>query len=162
MERLTEKVLGFYQLKACGNDFCKETCEKYDEVKSCNNCPIQQAIEKLAKYEELEDMGELLIVPQIPKNKTIYWIWGNEIMPAIYKRVTSCVVDDEGKPHIMCEMRTKKDRTFIHTYRRKPVETTFKAGDKRFFYADDIGKTIFMTKEEAAAALKENARAAKG
>lgn len=33
MERLTEKVLGNIQLKACGNDFCKETCAEHDEKK---------------------------------------------------------------------------------------------------------------------------------
>ena len=37
MDRLTEKVLGFTQLKDCGNDFCKETCAEHDEEKSCNN-----------------------------------------------------------------------------------------------------------------------------
>ncbi len=31
MERLTEKVLGFTQLKDCGNDFCKETCAEHVE-----------------------------------------------------------------------------------------------------------------------------------
>lgn len=60
MERLTEKVLGFTQLKDCGNDFCKETCAEHDEEKSCDNCPIQKAFEKLAEYEELEEQGKLL------------------------------------------------------------------------------------------------------
>lgn len=111
--------------------------------------------ERLKYYEDLEEQGKLLIVPQIPKNKTLYWIWGEEIMPVTYKRITSCVVDDCGNPHIMCEMRTKKDRTFIHTYKRKITETAFKAGDKRYFYSEDIGKTIFFTREKAEAALKE-------
>ena len=63
MERLTEKVLGSVQLKACGNDFCKETCAEHDEEKSCNNCPIQKAFEKLAEYEGLEEQGKLLKLP---------------------------------------------------------------------------------------------------
>ena len=63
MERLTEKVLGNIQLKACGNDFCKETCAEHDEEKSCNNCPIQKAFEKLAEYEDLEEQGKLLKLP---------------------------------------------------------------------------------------------------
>ena len=63
MERLTEKVFGFVQLKACGNDFCKETCAEHDEEKSCKNCPIQKAFEKLAEYEELEEQGLLLRLP---------------------------------------------------------------------------------------------------
>ena len=63
MDRLTEKVFGFVQLKACGHDFCKETCAEHDEEKSCKNCPIQKAFEKLAEYEELEDQGLLLRLP---------------------------------------------------------------------------------------------------
>lgn len=63
MERLTEKVLGNIQLKACGNDFCKETCAEHDKEKSCNNCPIQKAFEKLAEYEDLEGQGRLLKLP---------------------------------------------------------------------------------------------------
>ena len=63
MERLTEKVFGFVQLKACGNDFCKETCAEHDEEKSCKNCHIQKAFEKLAEYEDLEEQGLLLRLP---------------------------------------------------------------------------------------------------
>ena len=63
MERLTEKVFGFVQLKACGNDFCKETCAEHDEEKSCKNCHIQKAFEKLAAYEDLEEQGLLLRLP---------------------------------------------------------------------------------------------------
>lgn len=63
MERLTEKVLGFVQLKACRNDFCKETCAEYDEERSCDNCPIQKAFEKLAAYEDAEEQGLLLKLP---------------------------------------------------------------------------------------------------
>ncbi len=63
MDRLTENVLGNIQLKACGNDFCKETCAEHDKDKSCNNCPIQKAFEKLAEYEDLEEQGQLLKLP---------------------------------------------------------------------------------------------------
>lgn len=121
----------------------KWTTRKCDELMS-----------KLMHYENLEQQGRMLIVPEIPKNKTLYWIWGNEIMPVTYKRITSCTVADDGKPYIMCEMITKKDRTFIHRYRRKSVEDTIKAGEKRYFYADDIGKTIFFTRSEAKEVLK--------
>ena len=63
MERLTEKVFGFVQLKACGNDFCRETCAEHDEEKSCKNCHIQKAFEKLAEYEDLDEQGLLLRLP---------------------------------------------------------------------------------------------------
>lgn len=116
---------------------------------------MRHLAEKLKEYEDLDEQGRLLIVPKIKKNKTLYWVWGDEIMPVIFKRITSCVVDDSGNPHVMCEMITKKSRTFVHTYRRKSVEHTFKAGDKRYFYSEDIGKTVFLKKEAAEKALKE-------
>lgn len=71
MERLTENVLGFTQLKACGNDFCKEICAEHDEEKDCNNCPIQKAFEKLAEYEDLEEQGKMLKDPQELKDNIL-------------------------------------------------------------------------------------------
>ncbi len=146
MERLTFKAHD-------GGIFVKDsdvkTFDVEDEIMHTGN-----AIRKLAEYEDLEEQGRMLIVPEIPKNKTLYWIWENEIMPVTYKRITSCVVADDGRPHIMCEMVTKKDRTFSETRRRKQVEYTFKKGEKRYFYADNIGKTVFFTKAEAKEALK--------
>ncbi len=148
MERLTEYISG-YAHGAEGVSDDKLTgayCRGAFEATAC--------VERLAYYEDLEEQGRMLIVPKIQKNKTLYWIWGDEIMPVTYKRITSCVVSDDGKPHIMCEMVTKKDRTFVQTRRRKLVEYTFKKGEKRYFYADNIGKTVFITKSEAEEALK--------
>ena len=78
MERLTEKVFGFVQLKACGNDFCKETCAEHDEEKSCKNCHIQKAFEKLAEYEDLEEQGLLLRLP-CKVGDTVYRIENGKI-----------------------------------------------------------------------------------
>lgn len=80
MERLTENVLGNIQLKACGNDFCKETCAEHDEEKSCNNCPIQKAFEKLAEYEDLEEQGKLLQLP-VAAGDTVYVLAECENIP---------------------------------------------------------------------------------
>ena len=79
MERLTEKVFGFVQLKACGNDFCKETCAEHDEEKSCKNCHIQKAFEKLAEYEDLEEQGLLLKLP-CKVGSTVYHIANKRIL----------------------------------------------------------------------------------
>lgn len=109
MERLTEKVLGFTQLKDCGNDFCKETCAEHDEEKSCNNCPVQKAFEKLAQYEDLEEQGKLLKLPCnigdwvfIIKNKGIYMhkiVSIEMIDDGIYCKsdYRFCRIDDFGK-----------------------------------------------------------------
>ncbi len=76
-------------------------------------------------------------------------------MPVTYKRITECVVGDDGKPHIVCEMRTKKDRTFVQTYRGRLTEHSFEKGNKRYFYADEIGKSVFLTQTEAKEALQK-------
>lgn len=149
-KKLSQELRFCIEQDGCSKCSCFETQSKL-------TCPglLQKAYEVVKRYEEMEENGQILIVPQIKKNKTIYWIWGDEIMPVLFKRITSCVVDNNGNPHVMCEMITKKDRIFVHTYRRKPVEYTFKAGDKRYFYSDDIGKTVFLTKEAAEKALKK-------
>ena len=156
MERLTANDLNkvcYDPWELCGMDnYCKKGC--HEEGGCTKGCHILKMYRKLAEYEDLEEKGRLLIVPKIKKNKTLYWVWGNEIMPVLFKRITDWAVDDKGKPHIMCEMETKKDRTFVSSYKRKPVEYAFKAGDKRYFYSEDIGKTVFLTREEAEAALK--------
>ena len=152
---MAEKKLS-EELRHCLDGNGCQQCSNY-QSESRLTCPalLQKAYEAVKRHEEMEENGQILIVPQIKKNKTLYWIWGDEIMPVLFKRITSCVVDNNGNPHVMCEMMTKKDRTFVHTYKRKPIEYTFKAGDKRYFYSEDIGKTIFMTKEAAEKALKE-------
>ena len=85
MERLTEKVFGFVQLKACGDDFCKETCAEHDEEKSCKNCHIQKAFEKLAEYEDLDEQGLLLRLP-CKVGDTVYYILG-------IPKETPCVIE---------------------------------------------------------------------
>lgn len=114
MERLTENVLGNIQLKACGNDFCKETCAEHDEEKSCNNYPIQKAFEKLSEYEDLEEQGKLLKLPC-------------EIGHRVYMIYQFC---GEGA----WEIEERKIR----------LEDL-----------ENIGKTVFLTREEAETALKE-------
>ena len=74
-------------------------------------------------------------------------------MPVRYLGISGGCMDD-GSYHVTCEMRTKKDRTFIDKYRGKSYTRTFPAGEKRYFYADQIGMDVFFTKKEAENALK--------
>ena len=141
MERLTEKVFGFVQLKACGNDFCKETCAKHDEEKSCKNCHIQKAFEKLAEYEDLEEQGLLLRLP-CKVGDIVYSINHNEkheVTPVIVVEIKFSATGLTNKPYtkIICsdsDLRTK--------------------GCKEY-NGDDFGKAIFLTQEEAEQKLKE-------
>ena len=130
MERLTEKLFGFVQLKACGNDFCKETCAEHDEEKSCKNCPIQKAFEKLAEYEDLDEQGLLLRLP-CKVGDMVYSISNDgKIYPVKATREVRIV---NGVLHIICESCRYSD---LVSY-------------------DDIGKTVFLTQAEAEQKLKE-------
>lgn len=131
MERLTEKVLGHTQIKDCGNDFCKETCAEHDEEKSCNNCPIQKAIEKLAEYEDLEEQGKLLKLP-CAVGDAAYRINKGAEEPIIQMTVTE-VVTVSTKTGAMIVWVTCRDADF-----------------GEILYIDtEFGKKVFFSREEA-------------
>ena len=132
MERLTEKVFGFVQLKACGNDFCKETCAEHDEEKSCKNCPIQKAFEKLAEYEELEDQGLLL---PCKVGDTLYAIGFNNNKPVVYESVVLNILIAEKE----IAFNVKIDEFEINSQLKQSM----------------FGKTVFLTQAEAEQKLKE-------
>ena len=59
MERLTEMQSSGYDLRTMNGEWCNKYCEQ-QSVQTCNKCGIYQAIQKLAQFEDLE---ELIIVP---------------------------------------------------------------------------------------------------
>jgi hypothetical protein len=109
------------------------------------------ALNMLPELFQAAEDGKIVELPSIKLYKTLYWIWGDEIMPVKYMGIHHGTVDKTGKYHVVCRMHIKKDRTFFHNKR----SFTYEAGDERWFYADDIGKTVFLTREAAEAALKE-------
>lgn len=127
MDRMTERVLGFTQLKDCGNDFCKETCAEHDEEKSCNNCPIQKAFEKLAEYEDLEEQNRLLKLP-CAVGDTVY-------------------VKMQFGGYAEAEVR---DYSFFLSCGFCIVVTSDRF-DKQSIPFTEFGKTVFLTREEAEA-----------
>lgn len=85
----------------------------------------RMVIEKLSTYEDLEEQGRLVKLPCKVGN-TVYVIVGKNISAQKIQRAT---IDSEGK----IEFCTKR----------------------RGFALFDIGKTVFLTKSEAEAKLKE-------
>lgn len=126
MERLTENFLGCYQIKGCDNFTCEETC---NNVLNCGCCPISEAINKLAEYENLEEQGLLLRLP-CPIGTTVYnTTWWDDITET---------VKVNGK-------------TFYRTvHKHKVSKSTFSLFDIK-----DFGKTVFLTQVEAEQKLKE-------
>lgn len=113
MERLTERKNGTAMIEGCGSN-CKygfEYCRKED----WENCKtIEDVIDKLADYEDLEEQGRLIKLPC-------------KVGDSIYS------VIEDGLTII--ELKFSLD----FYVRRK----------------NDIGKTVFLTKSEAEAKLKE-------
>ena len=137
MERLTEKVIGCNQIIKCGNDLCKETCEEW----SCDFCPISEAIDKLADYEDAEEQGLLLRLPC----KVGMSIWVNGIL--------GCGEAEEYKVikvDYHSALGTGRNEFYIEALLVSNPE-----GGSIGFYDKEIGTTVFLTKEEAEQALAE-------
>lgn len=148
--------------ESCGEDGCDANCGEYQD-NNCVGCPVQVAFERLSAYEDsglspeqvqefakAKVEGRLVALPNIPKNKTLYWLWGSEIMPVRYRGINGGCVDKSGAYHVTCNMITKKPRTFKHGKR----DFTYPAGDKRMFYMEHIGKSVFFDRKAAVEAIK--------
>ena len=96
----------------------------------------QRCMERLAEYEDLEEQNRLLKLPCAVGDE-FYCIWRNKGQNPIQK------------------MQVKK----IEIHERKGIviqmEFVGNRGCLFRFYEDDFGKTVFLTIEEAEAALKE-------
>lgn len=129
MKRLTEKIGNTNCVKGCGSN-CKYGFQ-HCRTEDWENCKtIDDVIDKLAQYEELEEQGLLLRLP-CKFGDTVYSIANNgKIYPVKATREVRIV---DGVLHIICESCKYSD---LVSY-------------------DDIGKTVFLTQAEAEAKLKE-------
>lgn len=125
MERLTENFLGCYQIKGCDNFTCEETC---NNVLNCGCCPISEAINKLAEYEDLEEQGLLLRLP-CKVGDTVYYRTNKYILPVEINEINISNSDVIYNGYFM--------------------KCTYE------FDNSDFGKTVFLTQVEAEQKLKE-------
>ena len=122
MSRLTNNNKDNPILKDVGHANCKNICE---HEMYCDMCPIQDAIDKLAHYEDLEEQGRLIIT-EVGVGQTVWAIGLSSRMESgIFK-----VVNDVIKVR---------------------VEDIFDA----LRYSRSLGDTVFLTREEAEKALAE-------
>lgn len=89
-------------------------------------------VTKLAEYEDLEEQGRILRLPCRP----------NDIVYRINKEVREPII----------RMSVERIVLFDNSY---ALEVTDKYGRHLLFTADDIGKVLYITREEAEAKLKE-------
>ena len=127
MERLTYiDALEMGQIKGLQLLGCKWAC---DNSKNCENCLVGKAITKLAEYEDLEEQGLLLRLPC---------------------KVGSMVYE------IKKDLNQMKRETIEHNghYYHRNIDVYYIA-QVTFEIEDfaELGKTVFITKEEAEQAL---------
>ena len=140
MERLTD-----YSDDECtyiigvGNKTCEAFCK--NEVDGCKNCYIQQVFKKLADYEDLEEQGLLVRLPDDL----------NRILYQVNYRWTECTEygEENNKCEIYdceCECDSRKE------YYIAEVDLQYiPIGN----YYDRLGKFLFLTREEAEKELEE-------
>lgn len=135
MERLTKKNIGgdyYYPM-------CFEKCDGLGASSKCDNCEITTgACEKLGRYEDLEEHGRLVILP-CKVGDTLYRVNKGAKEPVIMMRVLQLYIK-----------QLHKDRTVI----RIDAINDDDMGESCYFL-ENIGKTVFLTREESEAKLKE-------
>ena len=139
MERLTENVGNGVQLKECGNSICMAIC---NSKRDCFACPIDEAFRKLAAYEDAEEQGLLVRLP-CKFGDTVWELCQCEdgiyrIFPMTVKAVSEfgTLRQTEGMPTVW-NIYAESDYTYSY---------------KTF---GDIGKSVFLTREEAEKKLEE-------
>lgn len=147
MERLTDK-------NAVGNYFypkCFEKCDGLGASSKCDNCEIMTSIcEKLGKYEDLEEQGRMIIFP-CNKGDKIY---------EFYRECVECRLEAGETPEDIISMRRVRyfgyngDEAYIYASQALPVRL-FNNDESFCFPVSEIGKTVFLSYEEAEARLKE-------
>lgn len=136
MERLTD-----YSDDECtyiigvGNKTCEAFC-KY-VVDGCKNCYIQQVFKKLADYEDLEEQGLLVRLP-CKIGDTVYRVNAGAKQPIIPMTVSEI--------HFLCYKNERAVR-FDAIGKEDMGESCYRL--------EDIGRIVFLTREEAEKKLEE-------
>ena len=128
MERLTEKIGNTNCVKGCGSN-CKYGFQ-HCRTEDWENCKtIYDVIDKLADYEDLEEQGRLVKLPCKIGTEVYDITWWDDVQEKV----------------------VVKGKTYYRTiHKHKVSKSTFGYTD-----IEEIGKTVFLTKSEAEAKLKE-------
>ena len=140
MERLTEKIGNTNCVKGCGSN-CKYGFQ-HCRTEDWENCKtIDDVIDKLADYEDLEEQGRLVILPC----KVGDTVWDNDCgRPCAYTITAFSFGECE---EYICEPVTTKEVVFYYANSSGSITGSFAESE--------IGKTVFLTKSKAEQKLKE-------
>lgn len=127
MERLTNKAWrNLDPWECCGQDnYCKRGC--FDEGGCNKGCIVPKIYDKLAKYEDAEEQGRLIILT-------------HEIGDRVFLAQRGKVRELEIK-NVTCNV-----------YYTQDVENGYRDVD---IYPNDFGRYVFHSREEAEKALEE-------
>lgn len=162
--------------ESCGEDDCRSYCCDETETPQCDICPVQEAIERLKQYEDTglspegiikaqsaiksalglacelqsyrdaEKEGRLMMLPckagdTVYVNKKCFndWYCFFEFKPFVRAKVVNF------------KYRQKEIKMNLRPLTERTANTRYHV----FFSLSSIGKTVFLTREEAEAALKE-------
>ena len=137
MERLTEKIGNTNCVKGCGSN-CKYGFQ-HCRTEDWENCKtIDDVIDKLAEYEDLEEQGRLIKLPCKVGDKIFidFAGFGKDIDKFTVKDFHLDCFED-GETILFCDYESN-DKTL--------------SGQ---ICVTEFGKTVFLTKAEAEAKLKE-------
>lgn len=167
MSRLTEKsdVTGEYLVTKCMGHFCGDICQN----SSCSSCPIQEAIDKLAEYEDLEEIFRSKMTGiscDFLKDKEEFAKWLDRNIWTSKKLDEYARAEEQGK--LLRLPVAVGDTVYIF---ERPCNSPFDCGydcnfceDFKFYISktsfvldmlDDVGNTVFVTREAAEAKLME-------
>lgn len=132
MERLTERykdhIVNTVLIRECGDKLCKDIC---NDIKcDCSKCELEKALDKLATYEDLEEQGLLVRLPCKVGEK----LW--------------CIVNSAIR-----ELRVY--RFDMPAFGTTDIVFRYADGFKLERFVGEIGKTVFLTREEAEKKLEE-------
>ena len=155
MERLTyDFCVGdkhCWQVKGADNLECREVCRNQGE-NGCTDCPIAKAFDRLAAYEETglepEAVEHLKLASM---GKAIAEIKEFEGVPIDRLRELA-QAEKEGRLVVLpCEIGSP-----VYSHARK-LDGADYVRETEFWWSDipQMGKTVFLTREAAEAALKE-------
>ena len=135
MERLTNREYGEISC-AVYTSYC-DTCRNSD----CHCGLVEDMVEKLAEYEDLEEQGGLIKLPC----KVGDTVWDNDCgRPCAYTITAFSFGECE---EYICEPVTTKETVFYYANSSGSITGSFAESE--------IGKSVFLTKSEAEAKLKE-------
>ena len=128
MERLTEKIGNTNCVKGCGSN-CKYGFQ-HCRTEDWENCKtIDDVIDKLAEYEDLEEQGRLIKLPCKIGTEVYDITWWDNVQEKVVVK---------GKAY------------YRTVHKHKVTKSPFTYSD-----IDNFGKTVFLTKSEAKQKLKE-------